>query len=65
MAARAARIDPEAVLPDHVLSRVVAARPRDLAELGAVHGVGPILASRFGEAMLGALSPRADAGGGR
>ena len=51
-AARAARIDPEAVLPDHVLSLVVAARPRDVDELGAVRGVGPILASRFGDAML-------------
>ena len=58
-AARAARIDPDAVLPDYVLSRVVAARPRDVDELGAVRGVGPILASRFGDAMLGAL---ADAG---
>lgn len=64
-AARAARIDPEAVLPDHVLRRVVAARPRDLAELGEVPGVGPILASRFGEAMLAALSAPAEAGGDR
>lgn len=56
VAARAARIDPEAVLPDHVLSLVVAARPRDVDELGAVRGVGPILASRFGDAMLGALA---------
>lgn len=64
-AARAARIDPEAVLPDHVLRRVVAARPRDLTELGEVPGVGPILASRFGEAMLAALSAPAEAGGDR
>ncbi len=64
-AARAARINPEAVLPDHVLSRVVAARPRDLEELGAVRGVGPILAGRFGDAMLDALSAPAEAGGDR
>jgi DNA helicase-2/ATP-dependent DNA helicase PcrA len=63
-AARAARIDPEAVLPDHVLSRVVAARPRDVDALGAVRGVGPILASRFGAAMLDALASPAEAGGG-
>ncbi len=63
IAARAARIEPEAVLPDHVLSRVVAARPRTQDELGAVRGVGPILASRFGDAMLGALSSPADTGG--
>jgi ribonuclease D len=64
-AARAARIEPEAVLPDHVLNRVVAASPRDVAELGAVAGVGPILASRFGDAMLGALAPAAEARGER
>ncbi|MEQ1787413.1 MAG: 3'-5' exonuclease, partial [Acidimicrobiales bacterium] len=65
VAARAARIEPEAVLPDHVLQRVVAAHPRDLTALGEVRGVGPILAGRFGEAMLGALSAPADAGGDR
>jgi DNA helicase-2/ATP-dependent DNA helicase PcrA len=64
-AARAARIDPESVLPDHVLSQVVAARPRDVDELGAVRGVGPILARRFGDAMLHALASPADAGGDR
>ena len=31
--------------------------PRDVEELGAVRGVGPILASRFGDAMLGRCSP--------
>ena len=30
--------------------------PRDVDELGAVAGVGPILASHFGDAMLGALA---------
>jgi DNA helicase-2/ATP-dependent DNA helicase PcrA len=64
-AARAARIEPDAVLPDHVLQRVVAARPADLAALGAVPGVGPILASRFGDAMLGALAAPAEVGGER
>jgi ribonuclease D len=63
--ARAARIDPDAVLPDHVLHRVVTSRPADLAELGAVPGVGPILASRFGAAILDALTAPAQAGGGR
>ena len=55
-AARAARIEPEAVLPDHVLARVAAERPPDVEALGSVVGVGPILAQRFGEAILGALS---------
>jgi len=65
VAARAARIDPEAVLPDHVLRRVVAASPLDLDELGAVRGVGTILAGRFGEAMLSALARPADHAGDR
>jgi DNA helicase-2/ATP-dependent DNA helicase PcrA len=63
-AARAARIDPEAVLPDHVLSRVAAARPRDLEALGAIRGVGTILAGRFGDAILEAMASPAEAGGG-
>jgi DNA helicase-2/ATP-dependent DNA helicase PcrA len=53
--ARAARVDPEAVLPDHVLARVVAAHPRDLTALGAVRGVGAILADRLGPDLLMAL----------
>jgi DNA helicase-2/ATP-dependent DNA helicase PcrA len=55
-AARAARIEPEAVLPDHVLVRVAAARPRDIDELGSVRGVGTILAKRFGDDILDALA---------
>jgi ATP-dependent DNA helicase RecQ len=55
-AARAARIEPEAVLPDHVLARVAAEHPADVEALGAVRGVGPILAQRFGEAILDALA---------
>ena len=55
-ARRATRIDPEAVLPDHVLARVAAEHPPDVEALGAVRGVGPILAQRFGEEILGALA---------
>ena len=55
-AARVARIEPEAVLPDHVLARVAAEHPADVEALGAVRGVGPILAQRFGEEILGALA---------
>ena len=55
-AARAARIEPEAVLPDHVLHRVADARPPDVDALAAVSGVGPILAQRFGPAILDALA---------
>jgi ribonuclease D len=54
--ARAARIEPESVLPDHVLARVAAEHPADVDALGSVRGVGPILAQRFGEQILSALS---------
>jgi ATP-dependent DNA helicase RecQ len=53
--ARAARVPPETVLPDHVLARVAHARPSDVAALGAVRGVGAILAARFGAEVLAAL----------
>ncbi len=65
VAARAARIEPATVLPDHVLSRVVAAQPEDLDGLAAVRGVGPILAGRFGQAMLDAMAEPADRGADR
>ncbi len=38
--ARAARVEPEAVLADRVLARIVTTDPHDLAALGAVRGVG-------------------------
>lgn len=56
-AARAARVEPEAVLPDHVLARIANTKPRDLVELEAVRGVGTILAHRLGPAILEALHP--------
>lgn len=62
--ARAARVEPDAVLPDHVLARVAAASPRDVDELGAISGVGLLLAHRFGAAILAALRPAADSATG-
>lgn len=59
-AARAARVEPEAVLPEHVLVRIAAAQPGDLRELGEIRGVGSILARRLGPAMLEALRQPAD-----
>jgi DNA helicase-2/ATP-dependent DNA helicase PcrA len=58
--ARAARVDPDAVLPDHVLARVVAAQPADEAALGEVRGVGRILAEHFGAEVLAALRGAAE-----
>jgi DNA helicase-2/ATP-dependent DNA helicase PcrA len=54
--ARAARVEADAVLPDHVLARIAETRPRDLTELGAIRGVGAILADRFGDDVLAALN---------
>jgi DNA helicase-2/ATP-dependent DNA helicase PcrA len=54
-AARAARVEPAAVLPDHVLARVAAARPADVEQLSEVRGVGTMLARRFGPSILQAL----------
>jgi DNA helicase-2/ATP-dependent DNA helicase PcrA len=54
--ARAARVAPEAVLADHVLSRIVATRPTDVAALGAIRGVGAILADRLGPDLLAVLT---------
>jgi DNA helicase-2/ATP-dependent DNA helicase PcrA len=62
-AARAARIEPVAVLPDHVLARVATARPRNVDELARIRGVGTILAGRLGPAMLEALHEPAEPGG--
>jgi DNA helicase-2/ATP-dependent DNA helicase PcrA len=59
-AARAARVQPEAILTDHVLARVAEAEPGDVAELGAISGVGPILAGRFGADILAALGRSAE-----
>jgi len=56
-AARAARVSPAAVLDDHVLAAVAAARPGDQEELAAVPGVGGMFAtSRVGEGLLAALA---------
>jgi len=54
-AARAARAAPSAVVADHVLARIARAQPRDLDELAGIHGVGVILAHRFGPEILDAL----------
>jgi DNA helicase-2/ATP-dependent DNA helicase PcrA len=60
-AARAARIDPATLVGDRLLEEVAARRPADHTGLLAIEGMGPILVSRFGDAMLAALAERADA----
>jgi len=61
LAARAARVDPATVLPDHVLVAIASAQPQDLDELAQVRGVGVILANRFGAAILDAIATPPDA----
>jgi ribonuclease D len=63
--ARAARVAPEAVLPDHVLARIVEERPVDVEDLGAIRGVGAILAGRFGPDLLATLRSAAPGTVGR
>jgi DNA helicase II / ATP-dependent DNA helicase PcrA len=52
---RAARIAPDLVLTDKVLTAIVAAQPTDESALALVKGVGPMAARRFGPAILAAL----------
>ena len=54
-AARAARVEPDAVLSDRALERIVEVRPADVAQLGDIRGVGPVLAARFGDELLALL----------
>ncbi len=58
--ARAARVEPDAVLPAYVLARIAAAQPADVEALGEVPGVGPLLARRFGPEVLTALRAPAE-----
>jgi DNA helicase II / ATP-dependent DNA helicase PcrA len=53
--ARAARIAPDLVLGDQTLAAIAQVRPLDLASLTALDGVGPLVATRFGEAILACL----------
>ena len=61
-AARLAGVMPELVLPDRALAAIANAAPRDADELAAVHGVGPLVARRYGNRILAVLtSPGEDA----
>jgi RecQ family ATP-dependent DNA helicase len=50
--ARAERVPAFRVLQDEVLTRIAAARPRTLDELGAVRGMGERLLKRYGQELL-------------
>jgi DNA helicase-2/ATP-dependent DNA helicase PcrA len=54
--ARIARVEPAALVDDHLLETIAARRPASRDELAAVPGMGPLLAARIGESLLAALA---------
>jgi len=60
--ARAARVEPPALVDDHLLEEIAARRPATQDELVAVPGMGPLLAARVGPGLLAALREPAAAG---
>ncbi len=59
--ARIARVEPAALVDDHLLETIAAHRPTSPNELAAVPGMGPLLAARIGESLLAALAQPAAA----
>jgi DNA helicase-2/ATP-dependent DNA helicase PcrA len=53
--ARAARVDPEALVDDRLLETIAECAPATHDELAAVPGMGPLLAARVGDGLLAAL----------
>jgi ATP-dependent DNA helicase RecQ len=49
-------VPPYVIFHDSTLREIAERKPRDLAELGRVQGVGAVKLERYGEAMLKALS---------
>jgi DNA helicase II / ATP-dependent DNA helicase PcrA len=54
--ARAARVEPAALLDDRLLEMIAEARPVTHDQLVAVPGMGPLLAARVGDGLLAALA---------
>ncbi|MFS8586422.1 MAG: HRDC domain-containing protein, partial [Acidimicrobiia bacterium] len=52
--ARAARVEPAAVVDDRLLERIAERRPRSHEELVEL-GMGPLVARRLGDGLLAAL----------
>ncbi|HET6663315.1 MAG TPA: ATP-dependent DNA helicase UvrD2 [Acidimicrobiales bacterium] len=53
--ARAARVEPGALVDDRLLEAIAAARPATTDELAAIPGMGRLLAGRIGPGLLAAL----------
>ncbi len=56
-AARAARVDEQAVADDRTLAAIAAARPHTVEALAAVPGFGPLMARRHGTRLLAVIAP--------
>jgi ATP-dependent DNA helicase RecQ len=54
--AAAAGVPPYVVFHDSTLREMAATRPRSLAELARIQGVGTTKLERYGEAMLAAMN---------
>jgi DNA helicase-2/ATP-dependent DNA helicase PcrA len=62
--ARAARVEPQALVDDRLLETIAERAPTTHDELVAIPGMGPLLAARVGEGLLAALrEPATDSGG--
>jgi DNA helicase-2/ATP-dependent DNA helicase PcrA len=61
--ARAARVEPSALVDDHLLEAIAERGPATRAELEAVPGMGRLLAARVGDGLLAALAPHLDHAG--
>jgi DNA helicase-2/ATP-dependent DNA helicase PcrA len=53
--AKAARVEPAALMDDRLLEAIAQARPTTASELAAVPGMGALLAGRIGDSLLAAL----------
>jgi DNA helicase-2/ATP-dependent DNA helicase PcrA len=58
--ARAARVEPAALVDDRLLEMIAEADPATRDELVAVPGMGPVLAARVGDDLLAALAGSGD-----
>lgn len=58
--ARTARVEPSALVDDHLLGAIAERAPATRAELEAVPGMGRLLAARVGDGLLAALASHLD-----
>jgi DNA helicase-2/ATP-dependent DNA helicase PcrA len=55
-AARAARVEPQTLVDDHLLEAIAAELPTSREELAGIPGMGRLLAARVGDSLLAALA---------